>query len=350
MLQTHIAFCIDESGSVGNIIVPLVEAYNQTVTDIRTTVLDEGQEASMTALAFGDRVLKHRVLYVGQQVQTVKALSASDFNPSGMTPLFDSVYRAIKKLEELDDGKPETSFVISVVTDGEENQSVDPGVPTTVREIEKKTATDRWTFTFLVPNGREDHFARRFNIPRGNIQGWDTKTARGTKDAFIVSSRAYTDYFKTKTSRGIGKKMSSRSFYSDTSDLTVRKARTALSKITNQVDFITNNTGEAMKIKELILASGNEWIKGAAFYALIKTEKKVQPYKMVALRVKTSGEVYCGEEAREMLGIGGVNRTVRLVPGDHGKFDVFIQSTSVNRNIPDGTEVMYWPKVGTQLK
>ncbi|MHA1815985.1 MAG: hypothetical protein ACTSX1_08270, partial [Candidatus Heimdallarchaeaceae archaeon] len=82
----------------------------------------------------------------------------------------------------------------------------------------------------------------------------------------------------------------------------------------------------------------------------IKTEKKVQDYKLVALRVKTSGKVYCGQEARDMLGIGQAVGTVRLVPGDHGKFDVFIQSTSVNRKIPAGSEVMYWTKVGTQKK
>ena len=326
-LQTHCAFCIDESGSVANIVKPLVEAYNQTVTDIRQAVLDEGQEASMTALAFGDRVLKHRILYVGQQVQTVKPLDHNSLNPTGMTPLFDSVYRAIKKLEELDDGKPDTSFVISVVTDGEENQSVDPGVPTTVREIEKKTATDRWTFTFLVPNGREDIFSSRFNIPRGNVQGWDTKTARGTKEAFVVSSAAYRGFFKEKTVAGIGKKMSSKSFYSNTENLTVREARSALSEITNQVMFLT--APKEYQIRDLIIDSGQSWIKGAAFYQLVKTEKKVQDYKMVALRVKSSLKVYSGQDARDMLGIGGAVGTVRLVPGDHGKFDVFIQSTSV---------------------
>ena len=348
-LQTHVAFCIDESGSVSSIIKPLVEAYNQTVTDIRTSVLDEGQEASMTAMAFGDRVLKHRILYLGQQVQTVKPLSEDDFNPSGMTPLFDSVWRAIKKLEELDDGKPDTSFVVSVITDGHENQSIDPGVPTTVREIEKKTGTDRWTFTFLVPHGNEDEFSRSFNIPRGNVQGWDTKTARGTKQAGIVTAASYNQFFKEKTVRGIGKKMSSKSFYSSTADLTVRTARSELSEITKQVEFITH-VRDGAKIKDVILDAGHEWIKGAAFYQLVKTEKKVQDYKLVALRVKTSGKVYCGEQAREMLGIGGAQGTVRLVPGDHGKFDVFIQSTSVNRKIPAGSEVLYWPKVGTQKK
>jgi hypothetical protein len=348
-LQTHCAFCIDESGSIASagITKPLVDTYNQTVTDIRQSVLDEGQEASMTALAFGDRVLKHRILYVGQQVQTVTPLVYTDLNPTGMTPLFDSVWRAIKKLEELDDGKPETSLVVSVITDGEENQSVDPGVPTTVREIEKKTATDRWTFTFLVPNGSEDSFCHRFNVPRGNVQGWDTKTARGTKEAGIATSTAYRGFFAEKTAGG-GKKMSSKSFYSSTADLTVREARSALSEITSQVTFIRAIL-EA-QIRQIILGANLEWIKGAAFYQLVKTEKKVQDYKMVCLRVKTSGKVYSGQEAREMLGIGQAAGTVRLVPGDHGKFDVFIQSTSVNRKIPAGTEVLYWPRVGTQRK
>ncbi len=344
MLQTHVAFCIDESGSVSRIIKPLVEAYNQTVTDIRSSVLDEGQEASMTALAFGDRVLHHRILYAGQQVQTVKPLSYKDFNPSGLTPLFDSVYRAIKKLEELDDGKEGTSFVVSAITDGQENNSRDPGVPVTVRLIEEKTATDRWTFTFLVPNGKEDKFSVDYNIPRGNVQGWDTKTAEGTKEAFIVSSVAYRGFFKEK-SAGI---RSTKSFYSDTANLTVREARSSLSEITKQVQFII--PFETCQIRQCILDNGLEWIKGAAFYQLIKTEKRVHPYKLVALRVKTSRKVYCGQQARDMLGIGQATDIVRLVPGDHGKFDVFIQSTSINRKIPANTEVLYWPKVGSQKK
>ena len=142
--------------------------------------------------------------------------------------------------------------------------------------------------------------------------------------------------------------MSSRSFYSDTSDLTVRTARKELSEITKQVTFLTAKS--EVTIRDFIIGSGLPWIKGAAFYQLIKTEKRVQEYKMVALRVKSSGKVYCGQQARDMLGIGNAVGTVRLVPGDHGKFDVFIQSTSINRKIPAGSEVMYWPKVGTQSK
>lgn len=344
MLQTHVGFCIDESGSVKSIIVPLVKAYNQTVVDIRDSVLGEGQEASMTALAFGDRVLKHRILYVGQQVQTVTPLKHTDLNPTGMTPLFDSVYRCIKKLEELDDGDESTSFIITTVTDGYENQSVKPGVNVTLELIEEKTKTDRWTFTFLVPTGNQHSFSQKYRIPLGNVQEWDAKTAEGTEKAFVVSSVAYAGYFKER-SRGV---RSTKSFYADVSDLTVTKARSELSEITKQVKFI--RPSETCNIRDCIERAGEQFMKGSGFYHLIKTEKRVQSYKLVALRVKTSKKVYCGQKAREMLGIGAATDTVRLVPGDHGKFDVFIQSTSYNRKIPANTEVLYWPKVGSQKK
>jgi len=344
MLKTNVGFCIDESASVIGIIKSLVESYNKNVDGIRVSVLAEGQEASMTALAFGHRVLKHRILYHGKQVQTVEKLKVSDLYPSGMTPLFDSLYRVIKKLEELDDEKEETTFVISVITDGQENSSDDPGVPTALKLMEEKIGTDRWTFAFLVPLGRGDYFSRSYRIPIGNIQEWDEQTEAGTEEAFIKNTAAFSGYFVSK-SRGV---KSTKSFYSNISGLTVRKARKDLSEITNQVSFICPRT--ECQIRACIMDAGKDWIKGAAFYQLTKTEKRVHSYKLVALRVKTSGKVYCGQDARDMLGIGQAKDTVRLVPGEHGKFDVFIQSTSVNRKIPAGSEVMYWPKVGTQRK
>jgi len=342
-IKTHVGFCIDESGSVKQIIKPLVNAYNQTVSDIRDSVLDEGQEASMTALSFGDRVLRHRVLYVGQQVQTVIPLDYKDLNPTGTTPLFDSVYRAIKKLEELDDGKETTSFIITTVTDGFENASFEPGVEAALALVDEKTATDRWTFTFMVPRGNSQEFSSKFGIPLGNIQDWDTKTAKGTEEGFAISSTAYHGFFKER-SRGI---KATKSFYSSMEGVNVRDVRSSLSEITKQVKVLTAK--KEWQIKPFIESKKLPYISGAAFYQLVKTEKKVQPYKLVVVRVITSGKMYSGREARAMIGID-VPDTVRLVPKDHGKFDIFIQSTSVNRKIPKGTDVLYWTRFGSQRK
>jgi len=345
MLKTHVAFCLDESGSIKSrrLTEPLVEAYNKNMVSIRQAVLDEGQEASMTALALGHVTLKHRILYTGQQVQTVKPLKVSDLQPSGTTPLFDSVYRAIQKLSELDDGNENTSFVVNVLTDGEENNSFNPGVAATLRLMEEKMGTDRWTFTFLIPKNHIHTFLRNFKVSSGNVQEWDASSAEGVKQAFITNADAFKNYFSNRT-KGI---KCTKSFYSDLTNITVRKARSELSEITNQV-IIIQSPADCV-IKECIERAGHPYIKGAAFYQLIKTEKKVQPYKLVAIRVKTSGKIYCGQEARVMLGID-TDKTVRLVPGDHGKFDVFIQSTSYTRKIPANSLVLYWPKVGSQKK
>lgn len=342
--KTHIGFCIDESGSVRRIKNPLVDAYNKNVAGIRSAVLDQGQEASMTAMVFGDHVLKHRTLYVGQQVQTVVALRYTDINPSGMTPMFDSVYKMTKRLEELDDGKSDTTFVINVVTDGLDNASYEYGSGETIRLMNEKIGSDRWTFTFLIPTSHIQGFLRDYpEIPAGNVKAWDEKTAAGTEAAFVANTQAFTHYFAAK-SRGV---MSSKSFYTDIGDLTVRKTRSALSEITGQVELI--HVPNACTIREAINNAGHEYVKGTAFYQLVKTEKRVQDYKMIVLKVISSGKFYAGTEARKMLGID-VQGTIRLVPQDHGKFEIYIQSTSYTRKIPAGTNVLYWANPGSQKK
>jgi len=63
--------------------------------------------------------------------------------------------------------------------------------------------------------------------------------------------------------------------------------------------------------------------------------------KKAAIRDRKTGEVYSGIQARDLLGIPH-SGTVKLNPGSSTKFDVFVQSTSVNRKLVPGTQVMYW--------
>lgn len=46
-----------------------------------------------------------------------------------------------------------------------------------------------------------------------------------------------------------------------------------------------------------------------------------------------------------MIGLP-LDRNARLHPGDHGEYDIFIQSESVNRKLVAGTGVLYWAKIG----
>jgi hypothetical protein len=84
--------------------------------------------------------------------------------------------------------------------------------------------------------------------------------------------------------------------------------------------------------------------KGAGFYQLTKIERIVQDYKKIMIRDKATQSIFEGAAARQMLGLP-TSGNIRLAPGDHGQFDIFIQSTSVNRKLPAGTQLLYWENV-----
>jgi len=45
-----------------------------------------------------------------------------------------------------------------------------------------------------------------------------------------------------------------------------------------------------------------------------------------------------------LLGLPEVG-SVAVNPGDHGNFNIFVQSTSVNRKLVAGTKALYWAQV-----
>lgn len=78
---------------------------------------------------------------------------------------------------------------------------------------------------------------------------------------------------------------------------------------------------------------------GRGFYQFTKTEE-IQEKKEVVLRDKYTGDMFTGNEARNMIGVPMGTRG-RLRPADLGKYDIFVQSTSVNRKLKGGTKFLY---------
>ena len=90
-------------------------------------------------------------------------------------------------------------------------------------------------------------------------------------------------------------------------------------------------------ISEFVSHYRGSYTKGEAFYQLSKKET-IQSGKQVMVRDKTTGEFYGGREARGLLGIPDYE--IRVAPTDHPKYDIFVQSTSSNRKLVPGTEVL----------
>lgn len=97
-------------------------------------------------------------------------------------------------------------------------------------------------------------------------------------------------------------------------------------------------------IKQFVTENGLKFKTGRGFYELSKYEK-VQQYKEVIIQNKETGEMFNGAQVREYLGLqpqiasGGV--TERLNSHHTKDYRVFVQSTSVNRRLIGGTEMLY---------
>jgi hypothetical protein len=102
-----------------------------------------------------------------------------------------------------------TSFLLIVQTDGEENSSVRFKNPETLNNLIRSVqSTDRWSIAILVPLGAKDWFCSRFKIPEGNVKEWEV-SVYGAKVASVATQQGLGSYFQ---SRSIGVR-STKSFF-----------------------------------------------------------------------------------------------------------------------------------------
>jgi hypothetical protein len=102
---------------------------------------------------------------------------------------------------------------------------------------------------------------------------------------------------------------------------------------------------DGIQIRDFILSKRAQYLKGAAFYQLTKSENRITETKLVVVRDRATGKIYGGQQARTMVGLPRFGNA-RLHPGDHKNYDIFIQSESVNRKLVKGTGVIYWEEMG----
>jgi len=344
-MKQYIGFSNDHSASMGGLTQAAARDYNTSIDAIKTASIKNFSDTIVSVVQCGIRdgnrgtIVKRQI--VNNAVTALRPIDNYVANGNS-TPLFDSVGELIDIFKATPDyNDPEVSFLILVTTDGGENSSRKWSGSSLANEMRKLQATDRWTFVFRVPRGNSREL-ERLGIPAGNIQEWD-QTVRGVEVATAATTAAFNNYF---SDRAAGKKSSS-TFFADLSNVTVADVKANLKDISAEVSmFYVASHQDKMEIRPFVEGHLKAaMLKGAAFYQLTKTESKIQDSKMIVIRDKKSGAVYYGPAARQMIGLPTTGNA-RVHPGKFGDFDVFVQSTSVNRHLVAGTQVMYWPRVG----
>jgi hypothetical protein len=343
-MKNYIGFSRDHSGSMRSIAHAAMRDYNDQLGTIQAAATLQNQDTivSVVTIGVGQQAVVGREV-MNSNVQVLKPLTHYPADAGG-TPLIASVFELIEIMSRVPDAANEdVSFLAMITTDGQETQQRHRG-PELARKIRELQATDRWTFVFRVPKQGGVRELQRLGlmISGVNVFEWDT-TEKGVQVSTKANQEAFTEYF---TQRKSGMKRTSR-FYANMEDISVDEARKALVDVSSEVAFFPVASSEAgTLIRPFVEKKVREpMVRGGAFYQLVKLEPKVQANKRIAIRDKSTGTVFAGDAARTMLALPTVG-TVRLAPDELGEWDVFIQSTSVNRKLDANTSLMYWKGVG----
>lgn len=348
-MKTYIGLSRDHSGSMKSIARAAVRDYNSKIATIKEAALASKQDTivSVVECGWGSTSDVRRVI-TNSTVNSLTPLTESQYTADGRgTPLWDSVGELIEMFESTPDvNDPSVSFLVMAITDGEENASRKYNAGRIAQKIQQLNATDRWTFVFRVPRGAGRKVAQKLGISEGNIQEWD-QTERGTTIAAARDAEAFTEYF---TSRSLGQ-TSTQKFYANLQNVSEKEVAAVMTDISSEVMiWPVSPADEGTEIRPFIETRlKKSMLKGAGFYQLTKVEPEVQDYKKILIRDKKSQAIYYGPAAKQLLGLPSYG-TIRLAPGNHGNFTIFIQSTSVNRKLKAGTELLYWENVGTKYK
>ncbi len=341
----------DHSGSMGHLSVAAMRDYNTLITAIKDASDKSDIDTIVSSVECGrGSAGEVRTDFVNSSVNRLKQLSTY-VTDGGSTPLFDSVGEIIDILEKAPDAKNDNvTFLVMVVTDGIDNNSVKWSGRTLGDRLVRLMQSDRWTFTFRVPYGSKSNLAR-LGIPQGNILEWE-QSERGVEESTRITTASVSNYFGS-VSRGV---RSMNTFYADTANVSKATVKSTMTNISGEVriwpvtgrdDNAYDRSGRRVSeigpfVEKKTKAS---YVRGSAFYELVKTEKAVQASKLVVIRNRKDGAVYAGQSARDLLGLPTVG-TIKLSPGDHGDWEIFIQSTSSNRHLPVGSKVLYWANSG----
>lgn len=324
----HVALVLDSSSSMRSMTKKVIQVADEQVAYLakRSTELD--QETRITLYSFAD--LTKCMVYDKDALRLPSV--AKFYRPDGMTALLDAVDKAIADLEKTAQLYGNHAFLIYVLTDGAENRS--RNITSTKLRQKLDSLPENWTVALLVPEESYRDIAVDYGFPRQNIAVWET-TEDGLTEASNTILRA-TNAYMTARSTGVH---GTKTLFSTGADAlnkaTVKDAKLKpIPKGTYEYLHVT----EEMAIKEFVNKhSSSQYLVGKAFYQLTKTEN-IQQQKQVAVRNKKSGRFYTGPQARDLLGLPDMN--VRVKPDMNPEYEVFVQSTSVNRKLLVGTKLL----------
>lgn len=192
-LRNHVAIVLDKSGSMEIIRDATIRAFNEQCSTIRTA--SKEQPTTVSLVTFDSTT---RTEFFAVPTDKLTTLTRDSYMPGGGTALFDGIMHTTDALMRLPDANdPDTSFLVVIISDGEENSSRHATASSVKSRIESLQATKRWTFAYV--GAVSDLTAiRNLGISAGNSRQF-MATNIGVTRVAALNSTATQGYFASRS-------------------------------------------------------------------------------------------------------------------------------------------------------
>ncbi len=168
--KTLYHFILDKSGSMGNCRQQTIDGFNSQLETVQSLQSEfANQELLLSLTVFDDRVDHVRN---SRTISDFKALSPTDYFPSGQTALLDAIGESIDRIRLVYDNEirdDKMSVVVIILTDGQENASRRFSYHQIASQISLLEESGRWTFNFLGADIDAVHTSKMLNIRMENV-------------------------------------------------------------------------------------------------------------------------------------------------------------------------------------
>jgi uncharacterized protein YegL len=182
----HVAIVLDRSGSMESCRDQTISGFNEYAQGIRKTAKKAGLDARLTLTVFNGEV---RTPLFEAPLDRLRPMSRKYYVPDGSTAMLDAVGQTIDRLEREGSQIDEASVLVCIISDGQENSSTDYTYASVAERIQRLSASERWTFSYLGSNQDLSVVSEHLSIPMANTSSYSS-TGDGTSDAWKRQSRA----------------------------------------------------------------------------------------------------------------------------------------------------------------
>ena len=161
--KTHVfnLIILDESGSMSAIEQAARSGCNEVLSGIRKAQQEHAELAqTVSLLPFNTGEMKF--IYENTPAEQTKDIT-NEYDPNGCTALYDAMGFALTRLEKETDKYDDAVGSVTIITDGEENSSIE-FTGKMVYDLVERLKAKGWTFAFMGANQDVMKVAQSLNI------------------------------------------------------------------------------------------------------------------------------------------------------------------------------------------